>query len=195
MNTADILKKIAAGDESAFAKFYNEYKDPVYRTAFGYLRQAEEAEEITQDVFLEIMRSAKQFNYKSSVQTWVYRICINKSLDRLRYLKAKKRFSILNSVWSKGDDDIKYDIADPTHHGMDTDQKESFKLLLMAIEKLPPNQKTAIILTQLELLKGRETAEIMNTSEKSVEGLVRRGKASLKEILLKIYNQRGKYSQ
>lgn len=192
MNERDLLTKISNADRKAFVDFYNLYKDRVFNTAYSYLRQTEEAEEITQDVFLQVNRSARFFDGRSAVNTWIYKITISKCLDKLRYLKAKKRFSFLTVIWSDGkDDSLKNNIPDTSHHGLDADQKESITSLLKAIDRLPEAQKTALILTQLELLKGKEAAEIMGITAKAVEGLIQRGKANLRKELGKIYEGKG----
>ena len=188
-----LLSEIAAGSQRAFAIFYGKFKDKVYRTAFSYVRNEADAEEVAQDVFVEISKSAKAFNHKSAINTWVFKITVNKSLDKLRYQKAKKRFGFLTAIFGEKEEALKDTIADPEHHGWQADKKESLKILLSAIAKLPENQKTAIILTQLEQLKGKEAAEVMGTTAKAIEGLVLRGKAALKKEVEKIYHLRGKY--
>ncbi|MBC7914959.1 MAG: RNA polymerase sigma factor [Pyrinomonadaceae bacterium] len=192
-NEKDLLSKISDGNKKAFKEFYMLFKDRVFSIAFSYLRQTEDAEEITQDVFVEINRSAGFFDNRSSVNTWVYKIVVNKSLDKLRYLKAKKRFAFISFIFGNDiDNSLKNNIPDTSHHGFEADKKESIGILLSAINRLPESQKTAIILTQIELLKGKEAAEIMNVTPKAVEGLIQRGKSNLKRQLEKIYNTQGK---
>jgi RNA polymerase sigma factor (sigma-70 family) len=191
LNERDLLSRVGHSDRQAFIEFYNLFKDRVYSTAFSYLRQTEDAEEITQDVFLQINRSARLFDGRSSVNTWVYKITVSKCLDRLRYLKAKKRFGIFTAFWSDENDDKFQNVPDSSHHGLDADHKEDISLLLKAIDHLPETQKTALILTQLENLKGKDAAEIMGVTAKAVEGLIQRAKANLRKELEKIYdNQR-----
>jgi RNA polymerase sigma factor (sigma-70 family) len=192
LDEKELLSKIAAADKKAFASFYTLFKDRVFSTAFSYLRQMQDAEEITQDVFIEINRSARYFDARSSVNTWVYRITVNKCLDKLRYQKAKKRFAFFSIMWDGIDESVINNVPDTTHHGLEADKNESLKILLAGIDKLPSNQKTALILTHLEGLKGKETAEIMAITPKAVEGLIQRAKANLKKILEKVYDQQGK---
>jgi RNA polymerase sigma factor (sigma-70 family) len=187
----ELLTGITGADKKAFAQFYHIFKDRVFNVAFGYLRQIQDAEEITQDVFIEIHRSAKHFKGTSSVNTWVYKITVNKCLDKLRHQRAKKRFAFLAAAF-RDDETSSLDIPDHTHHGLEADKKESLGILLFALDKLPVSQKTALILTQLELLKGKEVAEIMGVTPKAVEGLIQRGKINLKKELEKIFGNRGK---
>jgi RNA polymerase sigma-70 factor (ECF subfamily) len=195
LNHTELLQRIASADEVAFSEFYEVFKDLVYRIAYSYLQNEQEAEELTQDVFVEIHRSAKTFNGKSSVSTWVYRIAVNKSLDKLRYLKARKRFGFISSIFSVGSSlPLEDSIADTSDHGTNADKKEDLAMLLSAMERLVANQKTALILTQLEGLKGRQAAEIIGVTEKAVEGLIQRGKENLRKTLVAIYNQRGKHT-
>jgi RNA polymerase sigma factor (sigma-70 family) len=81
MDTVHLVHEIANGSESALREIYDVYKNVVFNTALSYLRDRAEAEEITQDVFLEVYDSAKNFEGKSSVRTWIYRITINRCLD------------------------------------------------------------------------------------------------------------------
>ena len=72
----EILRRIAEGEEKAFEIFYSTYSEKVYNTALSFTKVIEDAEEITQDVFVRIFKSASKFKQKSSVNTWVYRITI-----------------------------------------------------------------------------------------------------------------------
>jgi RNA polymerase sigma factor (sigma-70 family) len=92
------VKLIASGDRVAFRELYETFKARVYNTSFSYFQNTEDAEEITQDVFLEIFRSAGKFKESSSVSTWIYRITVNKCLDGLRYKNRKKRAGLVMSL-------------------------------------------------------------------------------------------------
>jgi RNA polymerase sigma-70 factor (ECF subfamily) len=72
---------------------YFQYNKRVYNTVLSYVQNIEDAEEITQDVFLEVYRSSENFKGESSLSTWIYRIAINKCLDFIKYKNRKKRFA------------------------------------------------------------------------------------------------------
>ncbi|MEQ8416649.1 MAG: RNA polymerase sigma factor [Imperialibacter sp.] len=186
------LQAIAQGSEAALEQLYNHYADRVYNTLISYTRNAEDAEELLQDVFVTIFNTASGFQFNSSVGTWVYRIAVNKSLDFLRKQNSQKRKGVFASLYVKDSAEIKYESADFVHPGIQLENRENAKLLFQAIDTLPESQKTAYILTQIEGLPQKEAAEIMNQSAKSVESLVQRAKSNLKNELEKYFPERGK---
>ena len=192
MTDKELLDKIIAGDRKAFTAFYDKFQSQVFRTAFGYFHNTSDAEEIVQDVFVEVYRSARRFNNNSNLSTWLYRITVNKSLDKLRFQKSAKRFSFFSAIFFDESNELRENIPDTTDHGQEADNKESEKIIHKAMDKLPDAQKTAFVLTQVEDLSGKEAAEIMNNTSKAVESLIQRAKANLRKELGKIYDNRRK---
>lgn len=156
----------------------------VYNLALHYVQNIEDAEEITQDVFLAVHQSLPQFNAGSEISTWIYRITINKSLDLIKSRNRKKRFARLTSIFRNDGVSGAIDIPDFNHPGVGLEQKEEITLIFSLINRLPDNQRTALILTKIEHKSQRETALIMNLSEKAVESLVQRAKKNLQLFLL-----------
>ena len=77
-------------------KFYEKYNELVFNLALNYTANKEDAEEIAQDVFVNIFKKLESFRYESKIETWIYRITINKSLD---YLRSKKSFKELLGIF------------------------------------------------------------------------------------------------
>ncbi|MFZ1808422.1 MAG: RNA polymerase sigma factor [Cyclobacteriaceae bacterium] len=186
------LQAIAQGSEAALEQLYNQYAGKVYNTLISYTKNAEDAEELLQDVFVTIYNTASSFQFNASVSTWIYRIAVNKSLDFLRKKNSQKRFGIFTSLYVKDSAEVKYDAADFVHPGVKLENKEDAKLLFQAIDTLTENQRTAFILTQIEGLPQKEVAEIMNQSRKAVESLLQRAKSNLKQELEKYFPERRK---
>lgn len=186
------LEAIAQGSEEALEQLYNQYCDKVYNTLISYTKNAEDADELLQDVFVTIYNTASGFQFNSSVSTWIYRIAVNKALDFLRKKNSQKRSGVFTSLYVKDSAEVKYESTDFVHPGVTLENQENAKLLFQAIEKLPDNQKTAYLLTQVEGLPQKEVAEIMDQSRKAVESLVQRAKANLKKELEKYFPERGK---
>ncbi|MEQ8580341.1 MAG: RNA polymerase sigma factor [Marinoscillum sp.] len=186
------LQAIAQGSEEALEQLYLLYADRVYNTLISYTKNAEDAEELLQDVFVTIYNTASGFQYQSSVSTWIYRIAVNKSLDFLRKKNSQKRSGIFTSLYVKDSAEPKYEAADFVHPGVKLENQEDAGLLFRAIDALSDNQRTAYILTQVEGLPQKEAAAIMNQSAKAVESLVQRAKANLKQELEKYFPERGK---
>jgi RNA polymerase sigma factor (sigma-70 family) len=166
----------------SFEEIYETYKNKVFNTVLSYLQNQEDAEETTQDVFLEIHRSIRSFEGRSSLSTWIYRIAVNKSLDFIKSRNRKKRFAFLSSLFDDAGV-IKHDQSDFHHPGIQLEQKENAGILFRAIQQLPENQKTAFILSKTEGLSYAEISEIMELSVSSVESLLFRAKQNLQKQL------------
>jgi len=186
-----LLELLAKGNELAFKQLYDRYSSKVYNTLLSYTKNAEDAEELLQDVFLTIFNSAASYRSESKVSTWIYRVSINKSLDFIRKKNSQKRFGIFSSLYRKDSGEIQYESVDFVHPGVKLENQEEAKLLFKVIDGLSENQKTAFILTQIEDLPQQEVAEIMKITRKAVESLVQRSKANLKKILTNQYPDRG----
>ena len=165
-----------------FNDIYFEHHKMVFNLALQYVQNVEDAEEISQDVFVKIYESLNSFKNKSSFKTWIYRITINQSLDFIKAKNSQKR-SFLSNVFSLNDDKIKFETSHFNHPGIELEQKEATQKIFEAINKLSDNQKTAIILLKIDGKTQNETAEIMNLNVKALESLFQRAKKNL-EILL-----------
>ena len=121
-------------DSNDFKSIYNQYSTLVYSVALNYLQNIEDAEEITQDVFIQLHQSLGKFNEKSSLKTWIYRITINKCLDFIKHKNSKKRFFIFGKK-SKSDYEI-LNISTFEHPGIALENKEKAEILFAAINTL-----------------------------------------------------------
>lgn len=186
------IRKAAYGDEQAMASLYAAFSTRVFNTALGYLQNAEDAEEVTQDVFVKIFRSAGQFEGKSTVSTWIYRITVNQSIDRHTYRNRQKRFGKIVRLFGGDSDDKPVELPHFDHPGVILEQKENARILFAAIESLPDQQKTAFILSYLENLPRQEVADVMQMSLKAVESLLQRAKTNLRTRLDGFYPDRRK---
>ncbi|HEX8516104.1 MAG TPA: RNA polymerase sigma factor [Bacteroidia bacterium] len=165
-----------------FNEIYEQYKDKVFNITMGYVQNPEDAEDITQDVFVEVHRSLCKFEGRSSLSTWIYRIAINRSLDLIKSRKRKKRFAFITSIFEEAVPG-KNELSDFHHPGIALENKENAALLFKEIQSLPENQKTAFLLSKVEGLKNSEISEIMQLSVSSVESLLFRSKQNLQKQL------------
>jgi RNA polymerase sigma factor (sigma-70 family) len=168
-----------ATNKTDFRTLYNDYVDLVYNVALNYLQNVEDAEEITQDVFLQLHSSLHKFQEKSTLKTWIYRITINKCLDFIKHKKSKKRFFIFGKK-SQNEFEL-LNISNFEHPGIVLENKENAAILFEIINELRENQKTAFLLSKVDGLSNPEIAKIMKLSVSAVESLVFRAKAILKE--------------
>jgi RNA polymerase sigma-70 factor (ECF subfamily) len=174
----------------SFRQIYEQYKNKVFNTVLSYLQNTEDAEEVTQDVFVEIHRSLGSFEGRSSLSTWIYRIAVNRSLDQIKSRNRKKRFAFLSSLFNDAGD-LRHDRPDFQHPGVALENKEKSAILFKAINTLPENQKTAFILSKMEGLSYSEISEVMGNSVSSVESLLVRAKQNLQKELEGYYKGNG----
>lgn len=181
-----LVSKLIKKDNEAFKTIIGLYKDRIYNTSLGFVQNPGDAEDITQDVFIEIFESIKGFRGGSKLSTWIYRIAVTKSLDFIRAKKRKKRFAVLTSMFGEKNE-IVHDPPDFVHPGIIMENKELASALFKALEKLPENQKIAYTLNKIEDLSYAQICEVMNISLSSVESIMHRAKNNLKKILADFY--------
>lgn len=189
MAAEDLVIAICNGDSLAFKQFYELFKDRVYNTCLSHLQNEAEAEEATQDVFLEVHRNACSFRQMATASTWVYRIAVNKCIDRIRFNKRQKRFGFVSSIFNKDTGALQHNPGDFNHPGIVSENKDRAAQLFKAISQLPENQQSAFILKQVEGLSQREVAYILDMSEKAVESLLQRAKTNLRKLLGELYKE------
>ena len=102
MDEQILIEKLRHGDEAAFREIVETWKNMVYNTGLGILQNAEDAEDVTQEVFVQVFESIKTFKAESKLSTWLYRITVSKALDHLRRKKRKKRFAYIQSLFGAG---------------------------------------------------------------------------------------------
>jgi RNA polymerase sigma-70 factor (ECF subfamily) len=181
-----LVEQLKQGDENAFKIIVTSWQDMVYNTAMGILQSAEDAEDVAQEVFVQVFESIHTFKGESKLSTWLYRITTSKALDHIRRKKRKKRFAFVQQLFGENNEVIAHP-PDFQHPGVLLDNKENARALFKAIEKLPENQKIAFVLNKIEGLNYQEISEVMNTSVSSVESLLHRAKTNLRKWLQQVY--------
>jgi RNA polymerase sigma factor (sigma-70 family) len=180
----ELIVKLQQGNEQAFKAVVDAWQSMVYNTAIGIVQNAEDAEDITQDTFVQVYQSVSSFRGEAKFSTWLYRIVITKSLDHVRKKKRKKRFGILQIFFGEQDENF---LADFNHPGVAIEQKEKANELFKALKQIPDKQQVAFTLHKLEGLSYKEIAEIMKTTLYAVESIMQRAKNNLKKELEKYY--------
>jgi RNA polymerase sigma factor (sigma-70 family) len=186
LNQLELITKLKEGDESAFKILVETWQDMVYNTALGIVQNAEDAEDVTQEVFIEVYESVHSFLGKSKLSTWLYRITITKSLDHEKRKKRKKRFAFISGIIN---DQKEENIHPPDfdHPGILFENKEKAVKLFKALKQIPDKQRIAFTLHKLEGLSYQEISEIMNTTLYAVESLIGRAKNNLRKELEQFY--------
>ena len=173
------IEALKSGSQDAFRSLVEHYSSKIVSTCYRFVKNAADAEDVAQEVFLEVYQSVRSFRSEADLNTWIYRIAVNKSLDFVRKQKRKKRLADLRGLFffQKGQN------APPTSPLGKLERAERQEILAQQIERLCDNQKIALVLSQYEQLPNKEIAAIMQTSESAVESLLHRARANLRKHL------------
>jgi len=183
----ELINELKNGNANAFKVLVEEYQNKVINLCFGFVHNREDAEDITQEVFIEVYNSVIHFRGEAKISTWLYRISVNKSLDFIRRKNRKKRFAKFQNILGFERTIEKVQESELTNPHTILENKERIQILTETIETLPQNQKIAFILSKFEGFKNNEIAEIMKTSLSAVESLMHRAKKNLKVKLYDYY--------
>lgn len=177
MDEVELIQHILHQNHEDYAILIKRYQVNVFRTAIGLLHNKEDAEEITQDVFIKAYQSLASFNAKAAFSTWLYRITVNMSLNFLRKKKRKTFWTGLTEV-------LQLASKDKSAETIITERSEN-AVIQQALDTLPEKQRLAFVFARYEELPQKQVAEIMHISEGAVEQLLLRAKLNLKKILEK----------
>lgn len=166
-----------------FGALVDQYQGLVYNTCLGMLKNAEDAEDMAQEVFLEAFRSVHKFRGEASLNTWLYRIAINKCLETIRKSNRQKRKGDTMSL----SDQLEVGNEHFYHPGVVLEQKERSAVLFKAIGQLAEQQQAAFTLHKVEGLSYEEIAKVLGKSVASIESLMHRAKSNLKKTLKAYY--------
>ena len=137
MSKENLTEELKKGDLKSFRVLVDEHQRKVLNTCYRFVGSREDAEDLTQEVFLEVYKSISSFRGDSKISTWIYRIAVTKSLDFIRRKKRKKRFAIFKSTFN--DDEVEEDIPDNQNlnPGSRIEEQDRIRILNEAIESLP----------------------------------------------------------
>jgi RNA polymerase sigma-70 factor (ECF subfamily) len=183
MEEIELLDKAQSGDKGALSRLVNNYEKTVYNFAFKICRDPEKAENTMQETFLSMIKSLNQFDGKSKLSTWLYRIVMNHCLMELR--KKKHDFISLDDDES----DIPEDKLIPDWSSVPSDITENAELkriLDEAISKLSVDYRVVFILRDVNGLSTEETAKITDLSVPAVKSRLHRARAFLRNEISKV---------
>ena len=173
----EMISRCQQGDQEALREIFDRYHKKVYRIAYGVVRQREEALDIAQEVFIKLFRSIKNFKGRSHFYTYLYRMVMNTAIDHTR--KRGKQF--ISSL----DEEGSFQPSDEVEKGPERIllHKEAEEKLKWAMEKLPAEQKAALIFREVEGLSYQEMAEAMGCSIGTVMSRLHYGRKRMQELL------------
>jgi RNA polymerase sigma-70 factor, ECF subfamily len=183
------LEALRAGDRAEFSRLVETYSGLIYRLALKMLSHPQDAEDVLQETFLKAFRGIKNFDGRSSLSTWLYRIAANESLMSLRKHKTPL-VSLDEPSGSEEEMQEPLEIVDwcclPEKELL---SGEARLHLDRAIENLPPNLRIVFLLRDIEGLSTLETGEALNLSETAVKTRLSRARLRLREQLSGYYGE------
>ncbi|MEZ7944965.1 MAG: sigma-70 family RNA polymerase sigma factor [Flavobacteriaceae bacterium] len=191
INQEELIKNLRSGNQAAFSLLIDDYQQKVFHTCISFVPNKEDAEDIAQEVFLEVYKSIGKFKGNSKLSTWIYKICTNKCLEFIRKKNAKKRLVFMQRILGN---EIPLDktnfFTEFNHPGILLEHKEQSETIYLAINTLPESQKTVFTLAKLDGKTYQEIAEITGKSMSSVESIMFRAKKNLQKKLANFYKNK-----
>lgn len=178
-----LMLAFGQGDKAAFEKLMVQYYPRVLNFIYRYLGSREIAEDLTQDVFVKVYKSASMYNPQAKFQTWLLTIARNISLNELRRLKKPMVSLDETVVGEEGDMTRQIEDSSATATDQEILQKEKGAAVKKAIFELPEQQRMAVILRRYHEMSYEEIAKTMNTTVKAVKSLLNRAKENLRQKL------------
>jgi RNA polymerase sigma-70 factor, ECF subfamily len=185
----NLLARVAAGDASALDTLMTQYSARVYRLAYGITRSAPDAEEVVQDVFLQIINKGAGFEGRAALGSWIYRITTNLSLNKRRGKRRELETSLDDLLPTFLPDghragDRAFVVADwSATPDRELLSGESRRLLEAAIDRLPEHYRAVLVLRDVEELSNEEVAEIVGDTVAAVKTRLHRARMALREQL------------
>ncbi len=190
MSDREFIQGILRRDQAVFRELVETYQRQVIRTCYSLVHDEEDARDLAQDVFIELLESAHSFRGEARLSTWIYRIAVNKSLNHLKRQKRKQilsRIGLLSADPGEIRGGVDEDIVADNSADSNLERKEMREALHFAIDRLPMNQKIAFTMHRYEDLSYQEVAGVMNLSLASVESLIHRARQNLRKTLSDYY--------
>ncbi|WP_282121625.1 RNA polymerase sigma factor [Algibacter mikhailovii] len=184
MTETEFIEGLRNHNANAYGKLLDDFQQNVFATCISFVPNKEDAEDIAQEVFVEVFKSITKFKGDSKLSTWIYRITTNKCLEFIRKKNTKKRFAFMQSIMGNAIpmDKTSY-FTEMNHPGVILENKEKSETLFLAINQLPEAQKVVFTLHKVDGKSYQEISDITEKSLSSVESLMFRAKKNLQKLL------------
>lgn len=188
LNEQKFINQLIAGKQAAFSRLLDDYQQKVFGTCISFIPNKEDAEDVSQEVFIAVFKSIHQFKKNSKLSTWIYKIATNKCLEFIRKKKAKKRFFFMQTLFGN---EIPVDktsyFTEVNHPGILLENQEKSALIFKAIDTLTESQRIIFTLAKIDEKSYQEIVEITGKSLSSVESILFRAKKALQQKLENFY--------
>jgi RNA polymerase sigma factor (sigma-70 family) len=188
LSEQNFIKELQIGNQIAFGQLLDAYQQKVFGTCISFIPNKEDAEDVSQEIFIAVFKSIHQFKENSKLSTWIYKIATNKCLEFIRKKNAKKRFSFVQTLLGN---EIPLDktsyFTEVNHPGILLENQEKSALIFKAIDTLTESQRIIFTLAKIDEKSYQEIVEITGKSLSSVESILFRAKKALQQKLENFY--------
>ncbi len=172
--TDEIIERCLTGDQAAWESIVRMYRRKVFNVAYKFVGRHDQAEDLTQDVFLKLYKSLDTFDRRANFQTWLISVSRNLCIDHYRAVR-KERETINRDV----DPSDFAPASGDTRVDTQLEQRDRVKLLRKALDKLAPTLRTAVMLRDIQELTYQEIADQLHLPEGTVKSRINRGRTEL----------------
>jgi RNA polymerase sigma-70 factor (ECF subfamily) len=176
----DLVRRVLGGDRAAFGPIYNRYVRPVFNLASRMVPQ-QEAEDVTQEVFLQVYRNLDSFQYRSSLYTWIYKVASNTCLQHRKKLHRRREDAMLARVSET--DVVGHALVIPTEPGRVVERRQTLARVVDAIASLPAQQRIVIVLGPIQGHCYAHMARILGVSSDMIKGRLHRARLAIQRAL------------
>ena len=180
---AGLVRGLRAGIESSYEELIDRYQQPVYGLVYSLLGDQTDACDVVQEVFLKVFRSVANFQERSSLRTWIYRIAVNEAHNHRRWFSRHRKREVAFEHEDEGHHCYEV-MPDPRPSPFDRALDAETRMLIeSALEEVSPVFRTAVVLRDIEDLTYEEIADILQISLGTVKSRILRGRESLRRVL------------
>ncbi len=181
-----LVQRLKVGEPAAMPDLEANYGGRVFQLALRYMKNREDAEEVTQDVLLRVFQNIGAFRGDAALSSWIYRITFNTAMSRLRSLKFRRPAEVSQDAleWSDGDSLGTREVADWSDLADDQLLRSEMRSrLVSALSQLPEIYRAAVLLRDVQGLSTEEASAIMGVKTQTLKSRLHRGRLMLREQL------------
>src|SRR6516162_2291593 len=184
----DLLERLKAGDEEAMVELAETYSSKIYQLAFRYLRNKEDAEEVTQDVLFKVYRKVGAFRGDAALSSWIYRITFNAAMSRLRTARyQQEQESERQATVLEADDMIRVGPREPADYSQMADERvlrsQLRRRVFGAILALPAIYRAPVMLRDIQGMSTEEASALLRVKDQTLKSRLHRGRLILRKQL------------
>jgi RNA polymerase sigma-70 factor, ECF subfamily len=187
-NDQDLLARLQAGDDTALRDLAEAFSSKIYQLAFRYLRNKEDAEEVTQDVLYKVYRKVGSFRGDAALSSWIYRITFNTAMSRLRTAKYQRlQVDEAQLIKLEGDESMsaaRLEVADWSDMADERVFRSQLRRrVLRAVLALPAIYRAPVVLRDIQGMSTEEASAVLQVKDQTLKSRLHRGRLILRKQL------------